>query len=515
MFFKMSEKKIILDGNSLDLNGVYNVSVNAYKVKLAKASEKKIIASRKIIEEILDSDKVCYGINTGFGFLKNVVIPRDKIEKLQENLIISHAVGVGDYFEESISRAMLLLRVNSLAKGFSGIKLETVNRLIDFLNLGITPLIPCKGSVGASGDLAPLSHMVLPLMGIGKVLYKNKILEASDVLKINNLLPIKLEAKEGLALINGTQAMSAVACIVLQKAKKMLNIAEGIASMTLDALKGSRQAYRKELHSIRPHKGQILSAQNMFKLLEDSQIMESHKDCDQVQDAYSLRCLPQVHGAVRDAIEYAEKVLLTEINSVTDNPIVLPDSKEVISGGNFHGEPVAIVMDFVSIALSELANISERRTERLINPNLSNGLPAFLAHDGGINSAYMIVQYTSASLVSENKSLAHPASVDSIPTSANQEDHVSMGTIAARKSYEILKNTEYVLAIESLCACQGLDFRKPLKTGKGAGIFHKLIRKEIKELYEDRLIKNDIETAKNLIFSDDFYNQIEFLFLKE
>lgn len=512
MFFKMSEKKIILDGNSLDLNGVYNVSVNAYKVKLAKASEKKIIASRKIIEEILDSDKVCYGINTGFGFLKNVVIPREKIEKLQENLIISHAVGVGDYFEESISRAMLLLRVNSLAKGFSGIKLETVNRLIDFLNLGITPLIPCKGSVGASGDLAPLSHMVLPLMGIGKVLYKNKILDASDVLKINNLLPIKLEAKEGLALINGTQAMSAVACIVLQKAKKMLNIAEGIASMTVDALKGSRQAYRKEIHSIRPHKGQILSAQNMFNLLKDSQIMESHKNCDQVQDAYSLRCLPQVHGAVRDAIEYAEKVLLTEINSVTDNPIVLPDTKEVISGGNFHGEPVAIVMDFVSIALSELANISERRTERLINPNLSNGLPAFLAHDGGINSAYMIVQYTSASLVSENKSLAHPASVDSIPTSANQEDHVSMGTIASRKSYEILKNTEYVLAIESLCACQGLDFRKPLKTGKGAAIFHKLIRKEIKELYEDRLIKDDIETAKNLIFSDDFYNQIDFLF---
>lgn len=512
MFFKMSEKKIILDGNSLNLDGVYNVSVNAYKVKLAKASEKKIIASRKIIEEILDSDKVCYGINTGFGFLKNVVIPRDKIEKLQENLIISHAVGVGDYFEESISRAMLLLRVNSLAKGFSGIKLETVNRLIDFLNLGITPLIPSKGSVGASGDLAPLSHMVLPLMGIGKVLYKNKILEVSDVLKINNLLPIKLEAKEGLALINGTQAMSAVACIVLQKAKKMLNIAEGIASMTLDALKGSRQAYRKELHSIRPHKGQILSAQNMFKLLEDSEIMKSHKDCDQVQDAYSLRCLPQVHGAVRDAIEYAEKVLLTEINSVTDNPIVLPDTKEVISGGNFHGEPVAVVMDFVSIVLSELANISERRTERLINPNLSNGLPAFLAHDGGINSAYMIVQYTSASLVSENKSLAHPASVDSIPTSANQEDHVSMGTIAARKSYEILKNTEYVLAIEALCACQGLDFRKPLKTGKGAGIFHKLIRKEIKELYEDRLIKNDIETAKNLVFSDDFYKQIEVLF---
>lgn len=508
----MLEKKIRLDGNSLDLEDVYNVSINAYKVALADKAIQKIIKSRKIIEEILDKDKVCYGINTGFGFLKNVVIPKDKIEKLQENLIISHAVGVGDYFEEGIARAMLLLRVNSLAKGFSGIKIETVNRLIDFLNLGITPLIPCKGSVGASGDLAPLSHMVLPIMGIGKVKYKNKILDAEEVLKINNLLPIKLEAKEGLALINGTQAMSAVACIVLQKAKKMLNIAEGIASMTVDALKGSRQAYRKELHTIRPHKGQLLSAHNMFNLLEGSEIMESHENCDQVQDAYSLRCLPQVHGAVRDSIIYAEKVLLTEINSVTDNPIVLPDTKEVISGGNFHGEPVAVVMDFVSITLSELANISERRTERLINPNLSNGLPAFLAHDGGINSGYMIVQYTSASLVSENKSLAHPASVDSIPTSANQEDHVSMGTIAARKSYEILKNVEYVLAIEALCACQGLDFRKPLKTGKGASVFYNLIRSEVKELYEDRLIKNDIELAKNLIFSDDFYSQIEFLF---
>ncbi|MFN8671559.1 MAG: histidine ammonia-lyase [Candidatus Sericytochromatia bacterium] len=494
-------EKIILDGNSLDLDKVEKISKKEALIELSEESKQKITKSRYIVEKILKSDKIVYGINTGFGFLKNVIIPEDKIEKLQENLIISHSTGVGDYFEEEIARNMLLLRINSLAKGFSGIRLEVIQTLIDFLNKGISPLVPCKGSVGASGDLAPLSHMVLPLMGIGDVLYKNKILSAEEVLKINNLQPITLKAKEGLALINGTQAMTAVACKVLNKAKKMIDTSEFIASMTVDALKGTNQAYRNELHIIRPHQGQIISAKNMFNHLKNSEIMNSHPDCEQVQDAYSLRCIPQVHGAVRDAINYVETVLLTEINSVTDNPIILPDTEEVISGGNFHGEPVAIAMDFLSVALSELGNISERRVERLVNPSLSNGLPAFLTNDGGINSGYMIAQYTAASLVSENKSLAHPASVDSIPTSANQEDHVSMGTIAARKSYDILKNTEYVLSIEALCAAQGLDFRKPLKTGDGAKIMYEKIRNEIPTLNEDRLIHQDIEKARKILFT--------------
>ena len=493
-------EKIIITGDSLTLDFVEKVSKNNFFVELSEDSKIKITKSREIVEKIIASNKIVYGINTGFGFLKNVVIPEDKIEKLQENLIISHSSGVGDFFEEQISRAMLLLRVNSLAKGFSGIRLEVVQRLIDFLNLGITPLIPCKGSVGASGDLAPLSHMILPIIGLGKVLYKSKVLDTEEVLKINKILPIKLKAKEGLALINGTQAMCAVSSVVISKAKRMLDISEGIAAMTVDALKCTNQSFREEIHVIRPHKGQVTSARNMFDLLKGSEIMESHPDCDQVQDAYSIRCLPQVHGAVRDAIDYAESVLVVEINSVTDNPIILPDSEEVISGGNFHGEPIAIVMDFVSIALSELGNISERRIERMVNPSLSNGLPAFLTNDGGINSGYMIAQYTAASLVSENKSLAHPASVDSIPTSANQEDHVSMGTIASRKSYEILKNTEYILSIEALCASQGLDFRKPLKTGIGARFFYEKIRKEIKHLKEDRIISNDIEKAREILF---------------
>lgn len=506
---------IILDGNNLTLEQIEKVAFFNYYVKISDESIPLVNKSRNIVEKILKSNKVVYGINTGFGYLKNKVIPPTDIEKLQENLIISHCAGVGELFSPEISKVMMLLRANALIKGFSGIRLEVIQRLLDFINLNIIPLVPSQGSVGSSGDLAPLSHMALPLLGKGKVLFKNEVRNTLEVLKENNLDPIILKAKEGLALINGTQAMTAVGAITLIKAKKIVDIADGIASMSVDALKGTRQAFRRELHVIRAHKGQIKSAENLYKLLENSEIMISHVDCDNVQDAYSLRCIPQVHGAVRDTIEHVEKVLTVEFNSVTDNPIVLPETEEVISGGNFHGEPVAVVMDALSVALSELGNISERRTERLVNPQLSNELPAFLTPNGGLNSGYMIAQYAAAALVSENKSLAHPASVDSIPTSANQEDHVSMGTIAARKASQILLNTERVLAIETCCATQGLDFRKPLKTGDGTRLIYDTIREILPTLKEDRNVSEDIDLAHKIITSDKFYNTFDNYFNKK
>ncbi len=503
------DKQIILDGESLDLEKLAQVVEQYYTVKLDDRVIDKVNHSRNIINKIIESKKVVYGINTGFGYLKNTVVSNEDLETLQENLIISHSAGVGDYFPENVARAMLLLRINALIKGFSGIRLEVIEMMVKFLNLRITPLIPCQGSVGASGDLAPLSHLVLPLLGKADVLYKGQERPAIEVLKENNLTPIRLQAKEGLALINGTQAMTAVGAIVLIKAKRFVDIADCIAAMSIDALKGTKEAFRKELHVIRPHQGQIKVAENMTKLLSNSPLMDSHADCDQVQDAYSLRCIPQVHGAVRDAISHAEKVVTIEMNSVTDNPIVLPDTEEVISCGNFHGEPVAIVMDFLSIALSELASISERRIERLVNPNLSNGLPAFLTGKSGLNSGYMIAQYTAAALVSENKSLAHPASVDSIPTSANQEDHVSMGTIGARKASMIIKNLSNVLAIEALCGTQGIDFRKPLEPSHGVKFIYNLIRERVEFLDNDRNISEDINKINHLLNSKYFFDQIK------
>ncbi|MFN8576735.1 MAG: histidine ammonia-lyase [Candidatus Sericytochromatia bacterium] len=502
-------EKIIIDGESLNLDKINLICNYNFKVEISNSVIEKVNKSRNVIEKIISEKKVVYGINTGFGFLKNTVIDENDIEVLQENLIISHAAGVGEYFEKNISKAMLLLRANALLKGFSGIRLEVIQRLIDFINLDIIPLVPSQGSVGASGDLAPLSHLVLPLIGKGRVLFNNQEYNSIDILKINKLEPLKLKAKEGLALINGTQAMTAVGVINLIKAKRLIDIADSISATSLEALEGTSSAFRKELHQIRAHKGQIQSAKNLYKMLEDSEIMNNHKDCDQVQDAYSLRCIPQVHGAIRDTINYVESVVSVEINSVTDNPIVLTDTEEIISCGNFHGEPVAMVMDFLSIALSELANISERRIERLVNPNLSNGLPAFLTDKGGLHSGYMIAQYTAAALVSENKSLAHPACVDSIPTSANQEDHVSMGTIGARKASMILKNLENVLAIELLLSTQGLEFRKPYLPAKGVQIIYNHTREKIEKLDNDRDTSIDISKAKSIIEDIEFYKKIE------
>lgn len=501
-------EKIIINGDSLTLDQIDKVCNYNAIVEISDTVIEKVNASRAVIDKIIADKKVVYGVNTGFGYLKNTVIDDKDIEELQENLIISHAAGVGDYFDKNVSKAMLLLRANALLKGFSGIRLEVIQRLIDYLNNDITPLVPSQGSVGASGDLAPLSHLVLPLLGKGKVLFNNKEYDSIEVLNSKSIKPLKLKAKEGLALINGTQAITAVGVITLIKSKRLLDIADAVSATSLEALQGTDSAFRSELHTIRPYKGQIQVAKNMYKLLQNSEIMNSHEDCNQVQDAYSLRCIPQVHGAVRDTINYVESVVNIEINSVTDNPIVLTSTEEVISGGNFHGEPVALVMDFLSIALSELANISERRIERLVNPNLSNGLPAFLTDRGGLHSGYMIAQYTAAALVSENKSLAHPASVDSIPTSANQEDHVSMGTIGARKAAMIQKNVENVFAIELLLSTQGLEFRKPHLPSQGVQIIYNHVREKISKLDCDRDTSLDISNAKKIVQDKDFYEKV-------
>jgi len=501
-------KKFYINGSNLDLFRCEKILYQNYNVYVSNESIEKINKSRNVVEKILKSNKVVYGINTGFGFLKNTIIPNNDIEKLQENLILSHSVGVGEYLNNKISKLMLLLRANALCKGYSGVRKELIDKILEFFNNDIIPVIPSQGSVGASGDLAPLSHMALTLIGKGKVFYENKIYETEKLLKKLKIEPIILKAKEGLALINGTQFMSSIAVFILIKAIKLIEIADVISAMTLDSLKGTSSAFRKELHLIRKHKGQLKTANNLYNLLKDSQIADSHKNCQEVQDAYSLRCIPQVHGAVRDAIDYCKNIIEIEINSVTDNPIILPDTGEVISCGNFHGEPIAIAMDLLGIALSELGNISERRIERMLNPNLNKGLPAFLIEKSGINSGFMIAQYTAASLVSENKVLAHPGSVDSIPTSANQEDHVSMGSISAKKCLKILENLENILSIELLCACQSLDFRKPLKTSEKLCKIYSMIRENIKFLNEDRTIHEDINKVRNIINSTKFYNKI-------
>ena len=502
-------KEVFLNGEELTLEQVWEVAENFSSVRLNPKSLERVRRSRKQVEGILANNEVIYGITTGFGQFKDVRIPGEDVKKLQRNLILSHAAAVGDPFPVSVTRAIMLLRANALAKGFSGIRPETLQLLIDCLNKKVHPILPSQGSVGSSGDLAILAHLALVLIGEGQAEFEGKKVSGREALEKASLSPVELEAKEGLALINGTQAQTALGCLVIHKANNLAKVADIACAMSLEALKGTSSAFRPELHALRPHPGQIKSAANLLKLLDKSEILASHLDCGMVQDAYSLRCAPQVHGASRDCFEYVEKVLKTEINSATDNPLLFFETGEVINGGHFHGQPVAIAMDFAGIGLSELASISERRTERLVNPNYSNGLPAFLTPQGGLNSGYMIAQYTSASLVSENKSLAHPASVDSIPTSAGQEDHVSMGTTAARQAYSIVENVEKVLAIEILCAAQALDFRKPLSPGLGALEAHKSLRETVAFLEEDRVTSLDIELALEWIRSGKLVERIE------
>ncbi len=499
---------ILLDGNSLTLEDVVKVARGYEEVGLSDAGRNQIIKSREIVDKILEQETPVYGISTGFGDFSTIFISKEKREKLQRNLILSHATGVGECLPEDVVRSAMLLRANSLSKGYSGIKLSSVEMLINMLNKRICPVIPAKGSVGASGDLAPLSHMVLVMLGEGQAFVNGKLMTGAEALAAVGLQPVALSGKEGLALINGTQIMTAVGCMVWQDAVDLMKTADVAAALCVEALKGTRTAFDSRISLVRAHLGQLATTENLLRLTQDSPIISSHVNCSKVQDAYSLRCVPQVHGASKDALRRAEETLTIEINAATDNPLIMPDTGEAISGGNFHGQPIALVMDYLKLALAELGNISERRTNRLLDAHLSE-LPPFLTAYPGEDSGLMITQYTAASLVSENKVLVHPASADSIPTSANQEDHVSMGTIAARQAREILENVRYILAIECLAAAQGIDFLAPLAPGVGTGAAHKAIREAVPHLDEDRIPSPDIKAIYDLIANRTMIEKVE------
>ncbi|TVR32672.1 MAG: histidine ammonia-lyase [Balneolaceae bacterium] len=465
-------------------------------------------SARTVVEKALLDGNTYYGINTGFGALAGKRVNNENLRQLQRNLILSHSVGVGNLVPKEISRLMLQLKIHALAIGYSGISEQTFNRLILFLENDWIPAIPEKGSVGASGDLAPLAHMSLPLLGFGEFWNEDGTgtIPADELLNSAGLHPIDLQPKDGLSLINGTQLMSAYGAFIMEKSLHLLKVADLISAMSLEALQGSLTPFDKRIHEIRPHKGQQLSAENVRNLLVESEILESHRHCGKVQDPYCLRCVPQVHGASRDAIDHVISVVETEINSVTDNPLVFQNG-DILSGGNFHGQPLALVLDFAKIALAEIASISERRTYLLLEGH--DGLPKLLMQETGINSGFMIPQYTSAALVSENKVLCHPSSVDSIPTSLGQEDHVSMGSISALHLLKVYENVEIVLGIELFTAAQALDFRKPLKPGRGVEIAHKYIREMVPHATEDHYFKDDISKAVDLIRERGMVNEVE------
>ncbi len=486
-------KEIVLTGNDLTLEQLVLVAREGWKVSLSTEAEKNVLSSRKIIDDIVENEKVVYGVTTGFGEFCNVNISKGDCKTLQENLIRSHACGYGPYFSTDIVRAIMVTRANALAKGYSGIRIETLNTLIKMLNEGVHPLIPEKGSLGASGDLAPLAHMVLPMLGLGEAEYKGKHMTGKEAMEKGGIPTIELDAKEGLALINGTQVLTSTGALAVYDGIKLLKISDIAAALTIEALRGITDAFDERIHIIRGHKGQLKTARNILKLVKGSTYVTRQGEL-RVQDAYSLRCVPQVHGACKDTIDYVQEKVETELNAVTDNPIITKEG-DVISGGNFHGEPMAVAFDFLGIGGAEIGNISERRLERLINHQL-NDLPAFLTKDGGLSSGFMITQYAAAALVSENKILAHPASVDSIPSSANQEDIVSMGTIAARKARDIINNVKRILATEVMAACQAIDFRKDegFELGEGTKEAYKVIRGAVKFIEKD----SDIEMYKEL-----------------
>ena len=502
----MKERTVTVTGKDLTIEDIVAVSRQNAEVKISADSKKRIKDSKKIVEDIIKSGKPTYGISTGFGELSTVTITKDQNGALQRNLILSHSCGVGNPFPEDIVRAIMLLRLNTHASGFSGVSPEVPEILLQMLNKGVTPFVPEKGSLGSSGDLANLAHIALVMIGEGKAYYGGKLLDGKKALAAAGLKPVTLSGKDGLAIINGTPVMSGIGALALHDAEQLLKTANMGASLVFEAFRGITAALDPRIHKSRPHKGQMDTAAFILKMLKGSSSVNSREG--DVQDPYTLRCVPQVHGASADAIAYVRKVLEIEINSVTDNPLVFPDNHDVISGGNFHGQPIAITMDFLGIAVSELANISERRIERLVNPQLNGGLPAFLIENGGVNSGFMIPQYTAACLVSENKVLAHPASVDSITSSGNKEDHVSMGTTAARKITEIVKNTRHVLAIEWLTAAQACDLRGIKKYGKGTGEMMKLIRKNINTVTKDRILHNDIMKALEIILNDENIDKI-------
>mgnify|MGYP000094313064 CR=1 FL=1 len=486
---------IVIDGDSLTLEQVEAVAVDRASVEIAPHAFARMEASRRVIEEILRSGRVVYGVNTGFGKLSGVTIPREATRQLQLNLVRSHAAGVGEPLSEAETRAMMLARANVLAKGYSGVRPLVVETLVRMLNAGVHPIIPSRGSVGASGDLAPLAHLALAMIGEGEVIYRGERRRAHEALAEAGIAPLQLEAKEGIALVNGTQAMVAVGALCVQRAKRLADVADVAGAMSLEALHGTNAACDPRLHAVRPHPGQQEVAARLLRLTEGSEIMRSHKDCQRVQDAYSLRCMPQVHGAVRDAIRHVEGIVGIELNSATDNPLVFAETGDVLLGGNFHGEVLALAFDYLAIALAELGAISERRIERLVNPDLSE-LPPFLTTNPGMCSGMMLLQIVAVSLVGENKVLAHPASVDSLPTSGNKEDHVSMGMTAALKLRQVLDNVEYILAIELLCAAQGLEYLAPLRPGRGVQLAYERLRALVPPLTEDRVLAPDVERVR-------------------
>lgn len=491
--------RVFINGNNLTIEDVVNVCRNNYEVIITEEAIINVKKSRELVDKLVDEGKISYGITTGFGRFSDVAISREDSKLLQENLIISHSCGVGNPLSEDTVRAIMLLRVNNLAKGYSGIRLETLQTLVDMINKGVHPIIPEKGSLGASGDLAPLSHMVLTMIGEGEAIYKGERMPSKWAMEKSGIsIMDSLSSKEGLALINGTQVMTAIGLLATYDAMNLLKTADIAYCLTMEALNGITCAMDERVHKIRPHQGQINTAKNILDILKGSE-MTSKQGEIRVQDAYSLRCTPQIHGASKDAIEYVMNKINIEINSVTDNPIIFANEEEIISGGNFHGQPIALSFDFLGIALSEIANISERRLEKLVNPALNHGLPAFLVNHGGLNSGFMIVQYSAASLVSENKVLAHPASVDSIPSSANQEDHVSMGTIAARKARDIMENARKVIAMEILSATQAIDLRGKKRLGMGTEAAYSVVRKHTSFVDKDRIMYIDINTIEDVI----------------
>ena len=488
---------VVVDGRTLEIDAVEAVARLGAAVTLDPGARARVAETRQVVENILASGEVVYGINTGFGKLAEVRISPDQLEQLQLNLLLSHACGVGEPFAEDVVRAMLLLRANVLATGHAGCRPLVVERVLDLLEAGVHPVVPSQGSVGASGDLAPLAHLALVLVGEGEATVNGERMSGAEALSRAGFEPLHLAAKEGLALINGTQASAAVGALAVADARRLLDAADVISALTLDAMAGTDAAFDPAVHAARPHPGQVASADRLLKLLIGSEIRESHRECGRVQDAYSLRCSPQVHGAGRDALEHAHRVLTIELNSATDNPMVFAEGR-LISGGNFHGAPIAAVFDYLAATLTDLASISERRLARMVDTALS-GLPRFLSPDAGLNSGFMMVQVSAAALVSECKTLAHPASVDSIPTSAGQEDHVSMSTWAARKLARVVELTRLVLGMEYLSAVQALEFQRPLKTSPRLEEAAARLRAQVPRLEQDRYMAADMATAADLV----------------
>ena len=501
---------VALTGDDLAVGDVWEVAVGGAPAAIAEEGRRRLAAARALVDDAATSGgEHTYGLNTGFGRFVSQSIPAELSGELQLRLLRSHACGVGEPYPDEVVRAAMLLRANALAKGCSGARVETVELLVECLNRGVLPRVPGRGSVGASGDLAPLAHLALPLVGEGEAWFDGELLPGAEALARAGLEPVELQAKEGLSLVNGTQFMAAIGALGLVRARRLAQTADVACALSLEALQGSRTSFLPQIHELRGLRGQADAAANVLRLIDESAINEAHRWCDKVQDAYSLRCAPQVHGACRDLLDYVDYTVSAEVNAATDNPLVLVDDGMLVSNGNFHGQPVAFALDALAMAVSELANISERRVERLVNPSLSEGLPAFLTEQGGLNSGFMIPQYVAASLVSENKVLCHPASVDSIPTSAGQEDHVSMGNASALKAWRVLDNVERALAIELLAGAQAVEFLAPLEPGVGVRAARAHVRSLSERLHDDRPLAADIERVAESIRDGSLLGAVE------